>query len=167
MCRSFSSSSKVSSIHQAHRVLSLSMICTSTIRRAHSSIRHPQPRFHSIVAMVQRFLNHPFGKNRSEISDFSSMRTVHFSNFITDCSNGRDEQICANCDFEKDTCRWLDLSIGPYSWSRDKAANVVQNSIGPTVDRTSLICPFRVNRRLSQFRYDSHEPRLLHLRRPQ
>ena len=59
-----------------------------------------------------------------------------FSNFITDCPNGRDEQFCADCTFEKDLCQWLDISIGPFAWNRDKAANIVQNNVGPSVDRT-------------------------------
>ena len=57
------------------------------------------------------------------------------SNFIPDCANGRDEQACADCTFEKDTCRWADVSNGAFIWQRDKAANVVQSHIGPVVDR--------------------------------
>ncbi|CAF1593620.1 unnamed protein product, partial [Adineta ricciae] len=58
-------------------------------------------------------------------------------NFITDCANGRDEQECADCTFEQGTCRWLDISIGPYSWSRDQGNTVAPLHLGPVVDHTT------------------------------
>ncbi len=54
---------------------------------------------------------------------------------MTDCANGRDEQICADCTFEQSTCQWLDVSIGPYAWKNDQAMNVAQYDSGPVVDR--------------------------------
>ncbi|CAF0847412.1 unnamed protein product, partial [Rotaria sordida] len=57
-------------------------------------------------------------------------------NFITDCSNGRDEQICADCTFEQDTCQWLDMSTGPFAWMRGQGMNVAPLHSGPVVDHT-------------------------------
>jgi bifunctional N-acetylglucosamine-1-phosphate-uridyltransferase/glucosamine-1-phosphate-acetyltransferase GlmU-like protein len=64
------------------------------------------------------------------------LRLYFSSNFIAECANGRDEQVCADCTFEQDTCQWLDVSVGPYAWMRDKAANVAQSHVGPVIDRT-------------------------------
>jgi hypothetical protein len=60
------------------------------------------------------------------------------SNFIAECANGRDEQNCADCTFEKDTCQWLDVSTGPFTWKRGQGVNVAPNNLGPAIDRTSL-----------------------------
>ncbi|UJR31098.1 hypothetical protein I4U23_018606, partial [Adineta vaga] len=58
-------------------------------------------------------------------------------NFITDCDNGHDEQDCADCTFEQGTCRWLDISIGPFAWTRDQGNNVAPLHLGPVVDHTT------------------------------
>lgn len=67
-----------------------------------------------------------------------------FSDFITDCPNARDEQICADCTFEDDTCRWLDVSDGTFAWARDQGMNVVPVHAGPAIDRkcfsTCFLC---------------------------
>ncbi|CAF4185562.1 unnamed protein product, partial [Rotaria sp. Silwood2] len=57
-------------------------------------------------------------------------------NFITDCSNNRDEQVCADCTFEQGTCRWLDVSTGPFAWMRGQGMNAAPLHSGPVVDHT-------------------------------
>ncbi len=57
------------------------------------------------------------------------------SDFITDCPNGRDEQMCADCTFEHGTCQWLDISIGAFAWKHDQAMNAGLIHSGPVIDR--------------------------------
>jgi hypothetical protein len=54
---------------------------------------------------------------------------------MTDCANGRDEQVCGDCTFEQSICQWLDVSIGAFAWKNDQAMNVAQYDSGPVVDR--------------------------------
>ena len=54
-------------------------------------------------------------------------------NFIKDCANGYDEQVCADCDFEKSTCQWISTSQGSLDWLRGQAGS---SSNGPSVDNT-------------------------------
>jgi hypothetical protein len=58
-----------------------------------------------------------------------------FSNFISDCANGRDEQACADCTFEEGTCQWIDISIGAFAWLRDQGMTAGPAFSGPVVDR--------------------------------
>ncbi len=60
---------------------------------------------------------------------------MSYSDFIIDCANGRDEQICADCTFEQGTCQWLDVSGGPFAWKRDQGMTVAPLYSGPVVDR--------------------------------
>lgn len=91
-------------------------------------------------------LNHPFGKGRRSISRSFNHLFYSFlshSDFIADCPNARDEQICADCTFESDTCQWLDVSNGTFAWTRDQGINVVSLHAGPAIDRKySLILPY-------------------------
>jgi hypothetical protein len=54
-------------------------------------------------------------------------------NFIKDCPNGMDEQVCADCNFENSTCQWIDKSDGSLKWRRNNASSS-QN--GPSLDHT-------------------------------
>ena len=56
-------------------------------------------------------------------------------NFIKDCSNGRDETVCGNCDFETSFCNWFDASKGKMYWDRIQAVNAI-SSQGPSIDHT-------------------------------
>lgn len=55
---------------------------------------------------------------------------------MTDCRNGRDEQVCADCTFEQGYCQWEDVSFGPFSWLRGRGVDQMQTHVGPVVDRT-------------------------------
>jgi hypothetical protein len=55
-------------------------------------------------------------------------------NFIKDCANGLDESFCGDCDFESNTCAWIDDSEGDLVWERGQAGSVSVN--GPPVDHT-------------------------------
>lgn len=60
---------------------------------------------------------------------------MSYSNFIPDCANGYDEQVCADCTFEQNTCQWSDVSIGTFAWKRDQGMTVGPLHAGPAVDR--------------------------------
>ena len=45
-------------------------------------------------------------------------------NFVNDCMDGTDETMCAECDFERDTCGWHDISVGSYYWLREESGFV-------------------------------------------
>jgi hypothetical protein len=36
--------------------------------------------------------------------------------FVLDCANGFDEEMCGDCDFENGLCGWTDKSLGMYKW---------------------------------------------------
>jgi hypothetical protein len=58
--------------------------------------------------------------------------------FIKDCLNGEDEQICGDCDFENSTCQYSDMSFGDIRWTREQAG---LSQYGPIIDST-LKSPF-------------------------
>ncbi|MPC07725.1 MAM and LDL-receptor class A domain-containing protein 1 [Portunus trituberculatus] len=41
-------------------------------------------------------------------------------NFANDCGDGTDETMCADCDFDTNTCGWKDVSVGSYHWLREE-----------------------------------------------
>ena len=53
--------------------------------------------------------------------------------FVLDCGDGRDELDCADCDFEKSTCQYTDLSYGDIKWTREQAG---LSQYGPNIDVT-------------------------------
>jgi hypothetical protein len=55
-------------------------------------------------------------------------------NFIQDCADGDDEQVCADCSFESSTCQYKDESYGELAWYRTQAQ---QSQNGPTIDHTT------------------------------
>lgn len=72
-----------------------------------------------------------------------------YSNFIADCPNAHDEQICADCTFEQNTCQWLDVSNGTFAWARDQGVNVVSLHAGPAIDRTCSLIFFFLSVRIA------------------
>lgn len=48
-------------------------------------------------------------------------------NFIEECSDGSDESMCAQCDFEENMCGWTDESLGDYFWYRQYPTVVGRN----------------------------------------
>ena len=68
-----------------------------------------------------------------------------FSNFIAECPNGYDEQVCADCTFEQGLCQWLDTSSGPFAWKRDQGINAGPTHLGPAVDRKYFSCCYSSN----------------------
>ena len=56
--------------------------------------------------------------------------------FNADCSNGKDETVCGQCDFEKNQCGWYLPPIpSKYRWERKKNGSTSGN--GPSVDHTT------------------------------
>ncbi|CAL4063834.1 unnamed protein product, partial [Meganyctiphanes norvegica] len=55
--------------------------------------------------------------------------------WVPDCPNALDEKDCGNCDFELNTCSWIDSSEGAFKWNRIKA---IENTgyDHPVVDHT-------------------------------
>ena len=97
--------------------------------------QHHHQIFHLIVAMEQQYHNHLFGKKLLLLIKNNIVFFIYYSNFIRDCANGRDEEQCADCTFEQDTCRWLDVSDGAFVWQRDQGMNAGPLHSGPVVDR--------------------------------
>ena len=54
-------------------------------------------------------------------------------NFIKDCPNGYDEQVCADCNFENSICEYVDVSDGDIQWSRTQGGAAIN---GPSADNT-------------------------------
>jgi hypothetical protein len=68
-----------------------------------------------------------------DCGDGNKISTNLLCNFIKDCPNGMDEQVCADCNFENSTCQWIDKSYGFLKWSRGQAGD---SHNGPLVDHT-------------------------------
>nr|XP_039272221.1 MAM and LDL-receptor class A domain-containing protein 2-like [Styela clava] len=57
--------------------------------------------------------------------------------YIADCPSGLgDENQCATCTFEENTCGWTDISSGTWAWLREEALHVIDPQ-GPQVDHTT------------------------------
>jgi hypothetical protein len=54
-------------------------------------------------------------------------------NFITDCLNGQDEKVCADCNFEDDSCQWVNGDFYGILWTRSRGT---ESKNGPTVDHS-------------------------------
>lgn len=48
-------------------------------------------------------------------------------NFVKNCNDGTDEAMCAECDFERNTCGWSDASSGNYIWLREESGDIGKN----------------------------------------
>lgn len=82
---------------------------------------------------------------------------------MTDCPNARDEQVCADCTFEQGTCRWLDTSIGPFSWARDQAMIAGPIHSGPVDDRKFILTRIH-SKSFFILRYNAYKSRILYVR---
>lgn len=47
--------------------------------------------------------------------------------FVKNCYDGTDETMCAECDFEHNTCGWQDVSTGNYIWLREESGDTGRN----------------------------------------
>ncbi|CAF3694948.1 unnamed protein product, partial [Didymodactylos carnosus] len=72
-----------------------------------------------------------------QCGDGTTVQHSQVCNFIKDCANGYDEDICADCTFEQNQCRWVDRSFGSFAWKRGQGFTASQNHSGPTVDHTT------------------------------
>ena len=54
-------------------------------------------------------------------------------NFISDCTDGDDEKVCADCNFENSTCQYQDQSKGRLNWLLTQAQEAES---GPSIDNT-------------------------------
>ena len=68
-----------------------------------------------------------------QCGDGSSIPIAGVCNFIKDCANGYDEKVCADCDFENSTCKYIDISDGDIKWTRTQA---LASPNGPSIDNT-------------------------------
>lgn len=44
--------------------------------------------------------------------------------------------VFVGCHFEMDSCEWKDVSVGQFSWQRDRNGTASDNT-GPSVDHTT------------------------------
>lgn len=44
--------------------------------------------------------------------------------------------VFVGCNFEMDSCEWKDVSVGQFSWQRDRNGTASANT-GPSVDHTT------------------------------
>jgi hypothetical protein len=64
----------------------------------------------------------PVCGNGFQCSNFACINQTQLCDFRVDCPNGEDEANCGTCDFEKNSCGWLDNSYGDHIWNRTKAS---------------------------------------------
>ncbi|XP_071956930.1 MAM and LDL-receptor class A domain-containing protein 1-like [Antedon mediterranea] len=57
--------------------------------------------------------------------------------FVRQCSVNNDEADCGECDFERDQCRFVDISTGQFKWYRRSNATDTP-ATGPGSDHTNL-----------------------------
>ncbi|CAF0891636.1 unnamed protein product, partial [Didymodactylos carnosus] len=74
----------------------------------------------------------PVPTGNFECGDGTIVLNSQVCNFIKECANGHDEEVCADCTFEQDQCRWLDQSFGSFAWKRGQGFTASQNHSGPT-----------------------------------
>lgn len=55
---------------------------------------------------------------KCESTPFYCIKPSQVCDFTLNCNDGSDEFNCGPCDFETDTCKWQDSSIGLYEWKR-------------------------------------------------
>lgn len=91
------------------------------------------------IAIDDLFL---YDKNCSQVStlpdkfncgDGTTINYDKVCNFISDCANGQDERVCADCSFENSTCKYSDVSFGGIQWNRLQAQAAIN---GPRIDNT-------------------------------
>jgi hypothetical protein len=69
-----------------------------------------------------------------DCGDGNKVPAIKVCDFFYDCSNGLDEKVCADCDFQNSTCKWKDVSSGSLAWIRGQAGN---STNGPSVDHST------------------------------
>ncbi|CAF0808194.1 unnamed protein product, partial [Brachionus calyciflorus] len=65
--------------------------------------------------------SNPCGSDfKCETIPFYCIKPSQVCDFTLNCNDGSDEFNCGPCDFERDTCNWMDKSLGLYEWKRKK-----------------------------------------------
>lgn len=72
-----------------------------------------------------------------DCGDGTKVTQAQVCDFKQDCANNKDESDCADCDFEKGSCNWYDVSVGSMIWERARADAAAKNNSGPPVDHTT------------------------------
>jgi hypothetical protein len=68
-----------------------------------------------------------------DCGDGNKVPVTKVCDYVMDCPNSMDEKVCADCDFENSTCKWIDFSFGSLRWVRGQAAT---SPNGPSIDQT-------------------------------
>ncbi|KAJ8050665.1 MAM and LDL-receptor class A domain-containing protein 2 [Holothuria leucospilota] len=69
----------------------------------------------------------PCGAGRWRCGDGGCIDRTQLCDYTADCGDASDEAKCGQCDFETDTCGYMDKSLGSIAWTR---TSVMQSQMG-------------------------------------